>query len=76
MADEALKQEILRQLEHLPPSMQRRVLLFSKSLVETKPKGVKGSDLLRFAGQISGDDAGAMSKAIDEGCEQVDSSEW
>ena len=76
MSDEPLKQEILRQLEHLPRSMQRRVLLFSKSLVGAKPKGARGADLVMFAGQISDVDAAEMTKAIEEGCEQVDQGDW
>ncbi len=76
MAEEPLKQEILRQLEHLPPAMQRRVLLFSKTLVEKKPKGTKGKDLMRFFGTMPKEDAEEMLRAIEEGCEQVDSGGW
>ncbi len=40
------------------------------------PKGVDGKNLLKFAGTIDPNDLELMSKAIDEGCEQVDTDEW
>lgn len=38
--------------------------------------GVKGAELLTFAGTISADDARTMSEAIEEGCERVDPHGW
>ncbi len=55
------------------PDLQHRVLDFAKSLV---PKGVEGKSLLRFEGFIPADDLERISKAIEEGCDKVDVSEW
>lgn len=53
------------------------MLDFTKTLTDsTTVKGVLGSQLLRFAGTIPQDDLNLMSKAINSGCEQVDSNEW
>ncbi len=49
------------------------MLDFVKSLI---PTGVKGKNLLRFEGAIPADDLQLMSKAIEENCEKVDTSEW
>jgi hypothetical protein len=38
--------------------------------------GVKGKELLRFAGAISAEDLDAMEKSIEEGCERVVPGEW
>ncbi|CEO88677.1 MAG TPA: hypothetical protein GX520_03215 [Syntrophaceticus sp.] len=40
------------------------------------PEGTPGCELLRFSGIITEEDAQAMSQAIEEGCEQVDTDEW
>ena len=39
-------------------------------------KGVKGSSLFEFGGTIDREDLDRMSKAIEEGCEQVDPDGW
>jgi hypothetical protein len=72
----AVKSEIERELERLPPHLQRRVLEFARALVLSQPKGMSGDYLLKFAGILSDEDADAMLKAIDEGCEQVDPDGW
>ena len=46
-----------------------------KSLACT-PEGTPGCELLRFSGIITEEDAQAMSQAIEEGCEQVNTDEW
>ncbi|MBF0337095.1 MAG: hypothetical protein HQL05_04615 [Nitrospirae bacterium] len=64
-------------LEHERDAKYRKQLL---SLLEEldraedpeNPKGVDGKNLLKFAGTIDPNDLELMSKAIDEGCEQVD----
>ncbi len=71
-----LKQEILRQLDHLPAEQQRRVLMFAQSLAVSRPKGVPGKELQRFAGILSKDEAQAWMKSIEDGCERVDLNEW
>lgn len=71
-----LKQEILRQLDHLPVELQRRVLDFAQALAVSSPQGVPGKELLRFAGILSKDEAKVWIKAIKAGCERVDLNEW
>jgi len=41
-----------------------------------RTRAVGGKILLRFEGAIATDDLQLMSKAIEEGCEKVDISEW
>jgi hypothetical protein len=76
MADLALDQELLRQLQHLAPEQRREVLDFAKALATRTPKGTPGRDLTRFAGAISLDDLDVISAEIEAGCEQVHSHEW
>lgn len=71
--DTSIKENLIARVEGLSPDLQRRVLDFAKSLV---PKGVEGKSLLRFEGSIPADDLEQISKAIEEGCEKVDISEW
>jgi hypothetical protein len=68
--------EVVAQLEKLPQEQQQRVLEFAQTLNQSKPSGVPGRKLLRFAGTIPPDDLRAMSEAIKEGCERVDANEW
>ncbi len=72
----SIKQEIIEQLDKLPIGLQKRVLDFTQALVLSMPKGMSGRDLMKFVGIISPEDAKAMQKAIEEGCEQVNKDEW
>ncbi len=71
-----IKQDITRQLDHLPPEAQRQVLDFVQTLAKSFPKGVPGKQLLRFSGIIEAADIKAMTQAVEEGCERVDMNEW
>ncbi len=73
MTSESIKDNLIAQIDKLPHDLQLRVLDFVKALT---PKGVEGKTLLRFEGSIHADDLQSMSKAIEEGCEKVDISEW
>jgi hypothetical protein len=72
----ALIQEVVEHLEALPEHLQEQVLSMVRALAPTPLRGAPGSDLLKFAGTISGSDLDAMRQAIDRGCEQVDIDEW
>jgi hypothetical protein len=74
--DTPIIDKIVEQLEALPDELQQSVLEFTRSLTLSKPRGVPGGRLLRFAGAISPDEAHQMSEAIEQGCEQVDPNEW
>jgi hypothetical protein len=73
MTNTDIKENLIAQLDKLPYTLQLRVLDFAKAII---PKGVDGKSLLRFEGAIPADDLKLMSKAIEEGCEKVDISEW
>lgn len=68
-----VKDSLISQLDKLPFDLQLRVLDFAKALA---PSGVSGKSLLQFEGSIPLDELLLMTKAIEEGCEKVDSSEW
>ncbi len=73
MTTTSIKDNLIAQIDKLPHDLQIRVLDFINVLM---PKGVKGKDLLKFEGVISGDDLKLMTRAIEEGCEKVDIGEW
>ncbi len=73
MSGTMIKDSLLAQIDKLPYDLQLRVLDFAKTLSQ---KGVEGKSLLRFEGAIPADDLRLISKAIEEGCEQVDADEW
>ncbi|MBI3583465.1 MAG: hypothetical protein HY096_05875 [Nitrospinae bacterium] len=73
MTNTFIKDNLINQLDKLPYDLQLRVLDFAKTLM---PKGVDGKSLFRFEGSIPLDDLHLISKAIEEGCEKVDISEW
>ena len=68
----SIKEEIIEQLDKLPVGLQKRVLDFTQALILSMPRGLSGKDLIKFVGIISPEDAKAIEKAIEEGCEQVD----
>lgn len=76
MATASIKNEIITHVDRLPSSLQRQVLEFTRSLDRKRLKGVQGKSLLSFAGTIPLQDLEVMTRAIEEGCEQVDENEW
>ncbi len=76
MTHSSIKKEIVEQLDHLPPELQRRVLDFTRALTLSSPKGVPGKQLLRFAGILETEDAQAMVRAIEAGCERMSEDKW
>ena len=68
--------EVVQRMESLPDYLQRQVLDFTKKLAISVRSGVPGKKLLRFAGIIPPDELQRMSEAVEQGCEQVDLSEW
>jgi len=67
---QSVTERIIEHVERVSDSQQRQVLDFARRLAG--PSGVRGRDLLHFAGSIDPADLEAMSKAIQEGCEKVD----
>ena len=68
--------KVTTELKDLPYELQRRVLEFTRSLVVSTPRGVRGSQLLHFGGAIPADDLQLMRQAIEKDCEQVDGNGW
>ncbi|WP_193196785.1 hypothetical protein [Nostoc sp. MG11] len=68
--------ELIQQLKGMPQHLQWQVLEFARILVKSQVRGTPGQQLLRFAGSIPPDDLQLMRKAIEQGCEQVDTNEW
>ena len=66
MGNPALKREILDQLDKLGVEQQQQVLSFARALTATRPEGVSGKELLRFAGAIERDDLEQIAQAIEE----------
>lgn len=76
MQESATIQEIIELLKTLSLEEQRQVLDFTRGVLGKSPKQYPGKNLLQFVGTISKEDLKVMQQAIEEGCEQVDESEW
>ncbi len=76
MVDTTIKTELSTCLGKLPVDKQRQVLEFARTLAASQFQGVRGADLLRFAGTIDRSDLDIMSQAIKDGCERIDADEW
>jgi len=76
MVDAQIQQELLRELDRLPVEQQRRVLDFAHGLAIPTPEGTPGSELIKFSGILSPEEAEAMLRVIEEGCGQVNPDEW
>ncbi|NCP16086.1 hypothetical protein GW866_03465 [bacterium] len=71
---------IVKILEELPETRQRQAATHLQNYLAGahtgRRKGKTGRQVLRFAGVISPTDLKQIQKAIEAGCEQVDSNEW
>ena len=76
MVDATIEHELSTCLGQLPVEQQRQVLEFARTLATSPLQGVRGSNLLQFAGTIDESDLEAMSQAIKDGCERIDADEW
>jgi GMP synthase PP-ATPase subunit len=71
----SIADKVADEVRALAPELQHRVLEFARALAVSEPRGVPGRLLLRFAGEVTPEDAQLMRKAIDQGCEKIDSHE-
>ena len=69
-----IREKLLERFDALPDDLQHRVWDFVQALAPSLPKGVPGTQLLRFAGDIPTGDWHLMWEAIEAGCERVDDS--
>jgi hypothetical protein len=74
--DTPIADRVAEQVRALAPELQRRVLEFARALAVSEPHDVSGRQLLRFAGELTPEDAQLMREAIEQGCEKIDSHEW
>jgi hypothetical protein len=75
MVDTEVQTRLIEQLERLPLSKQQRVLDYARSLAEPL-RGTPGEDFLELCGTLSRESAEEMTRAIEEGCEQIDLDDW
>lgn len=71
----SVSQQINAAINELPPTEQLRVLAYARSLVHL-PHGTSGKMLASATCGISPEDLDLMQKAIEEGCERIESSDW
>jgi len=76
MIEPTIKEQILKDLDRLPPDLQERALQLVHSLVAPLPKGASIEDLMSLAGTLDDTSAREMREAIEEHCERIDPSEW
>jgi hypothetical protein len=72
----AIRKKVIEQIDALPEVLQRQVLAYVEALRTEGRRGVRGEQLLEFAGAIPRQDLHLMQQAIEDGCEQVDANEW
>ena len=71
MNNPTVVKDIQKKLGRLPFEQQRQVLEFVRIIARVKIKGVKGKDLLRFAGCIEHEELMNIDQAINDGCEST-----
>ncbi len=74
MTPSPITDQIIRQVQALPPTQQQLVLDFVTSLA--RPSGRLGQEVLHLAGTIEPDDLETMSQVADNECEQIDPHDW
>jgi hypothetical protein len=72
----AIKDQIVSQLDGLSDDEQARILHLVRSMAGSAPTGAPGKSLLRFAGMFEAEDARRMAEAIEEDCERIEPDEW
>lgn len=73
MIDDKIKNALLFELDRLKNEEQRRVLEYARSL---HPKGVPGHVLASKDYGFDAKELDEIERAISEGCEKIDYSEW
>jgi hypothetical protein len=67
--------EIARAAQQLKPEQQQQVLDYIRA-IGARPPGNRPTEILQIAGSIPLEDCIEMEKAIEEGCERVDTDGW
>jgi hypothetical protein len=74
--ENSIVDRVTDEVRALAPELQHRVLEFARALAVSEPRGLPGRQLLKFAGELTPEDAQLMRDAIEKGCEKIDSHEW
>lgn len=69
-------QEIVDRLDKLTPGQQKQILNSVLSFLGEPIRGIRGKELLKFAGLFPPEDLEQIKRAIEEDCEQIYESEW
>ena len=72
----SIEKKIMTFVQDLSYKSRQQVLAYVRELKMSQSNSVSGKELLKFAGTINKADLITMSKAIEEGCERIDSDEW
>jgi hypothetical protein len=72
----SVSEEIAKRVESLPPEAQAQVLRYVASLGGSRPAGMSGALLRKFAFSLDPVSAREMRQAIEEECEQIDADQW
>lgn len=66
MINQNVEKQIIFLLNKMNDRQQQELLNFARFLTSTKPVGLAGKDLLKFAGSIPKEELEKMAKAIEE----------
>jgi hypothetical protein len=69
--DTELHDEVLGQLNQLPPEQRERLLNLVNALASRRQSGTHGKDLVNVSGGFNLGDLELMSAAIDDSCERT-----
>ncbi|MDY6804259.1 MAG: hypothetical protein SXA11_10690 [Cyanobacteriota bacterium] len=72
MLAQNVEKEIIILLRKMNEKQRQEILNFARFLTTKKPVGVRGKDLLKFAGSIPYEELDNMAKAIEEEFGRVD----
>lgn len=71
-----IRNEIIEKIDRLPADLQQRVLDFVSSLDNAPaPRGMSGTELMKFAGIWDAETAKEIREAIED-CERIDPDGW
>lgn len=75
-----VEQQLIESISSMSEEQRIEVLRFVQDLGRKTPRGVSGRNLIRHIHdndiRISDEDAEEMTRAIEEGCGQIDADEW
>lgn len=76
MVLQAVRQQILSDLERLSPEQQQRAAELVHALIEPLPEGASIESLLALAGSLDDESAREMIEAIEQDCERTEADGW